>query len=220
MYRFYDLDGVLIDSASECFEISSKIYYKKKIPPDCQKLFLKFRGLVLEAREFFILHKSIDLFLEGKTDDIRKEFDAMLNLVKNYEYNKFQEEFFNLRKTYQDKDFKKWIKLNPLTKFGRYVQKEKADNVIIITSKNFVAAKEILDFYKIHYNEIIAAEKISHYKDKGEVLDKFIKKNRIRVSIFVDDHVKNLDSVKNKNVKCFFADWGYGQNSNYPVLRF
>jgi len=220
MYKFYDLDGVLIDSAYECFEISSKVFYKNQIPQDCQKLFIKFRGLVLDAKEYLVLHKSIDLFLKGQILDIEKQFNLMLNLVEKYEYSQFQKEFFDLRGAYQDSDFTNWIKLNPLTKFGRYVQKEKSNNVIIITSKNFVSAERILDFYNISYEDLIGAEKIISYGNKGKVIDKLVKDNRIQNSIFIDDSVRNLDSVKNKNVKCFFANWGYGKNSYYPVFKF
>ena len=44
--------------------------------------------------------------------------------------------------------------------------------------------------------------------------------NQFDKAIFIDDAQEHLDTVFNKNVNCFFADWGYGQkNKKYKLFE-
>ena len=64
MIFFFDLDGVIIDSAKECYLISKLVYYNDKEftyeENLYSKLFYKHRGLVGNAGGFQILHTLIE----------------------------------------------------------------------------------------------------------------------------------------------------------------
>ena len=46
------------------------------------------------------------------------------------------------------------------------------------------------------------------------ILDKMNKNN----AIFIDDAIEHLETVADRRVDCYFADWGYGENKDYNVL--
>ena len=62
-------------------------------------------------------------------------------------------------------------------------------------------------------------EDIKAYGSKGKILDDYLKKTNMKKIYFIDDHTNHLDSVENKNIECFFADWGYGTNNGYPEFN-
>ena len=47
-----------------------------------------------------------------------------------------------------------------------------------------------------------------------------MQENIMQDALFLDDAVEHLDTIKDRRVKCFFADWGYGENSSYEVYKF
>ena len=115
MIYFIDLDGVIIDSAKECYLVSKFVYYKnKKFNYDedkYSKLFYKYRGLVGPAGGFELLHSLI----EKKFKDNR--IDLYFYNYKNIAYNQLGKNFiknlsfldllFNL-----GKDSRRFIKKN------------------------------------------------------------------------------------------------------------
>ena len=126
--------------------------------------------------------------------------------------------FFKNREKKISQNFNDWIKLNPLTDFGNYIKLNTPKNLIIITTKDRNSAKKILKYYDISYQKMYSNESIKSYGSKGSILNMHMQTFNIKKIYFIDDHVKHLDSVKNEDIKCFFADWGYGLNSNYPVF--
>tara|TARA_B100000989_G_scaffold148312_1_gene110521 strand:- start:126 stop:788 length:663 start_codon:yes stop_codon:yes gene_type:complete len=220
MHYFVDLDGVIIDSARECYEISSKVLYnnigKSQVYRD---KFFKYRGLVLNAREFLILHNVLNN-LTSNNDNIEKLFKSTLKEISEKDLIKFEENFFLQRQLMISRDLDYWLSLNPLTQFGKFLVNEKLINLIIITSKNSSSAKLILDYRKIDYIDLFGADEINNLKTKGNLISKYLDNKKINEAIFIDDSVRNLDTCRDSRVKCFFADWGYGKNSDYENYLF
>ena len=46
-----------------------------------------------------------------------------------------------------------------------------------------------------------------------------LSENNIKEAIFLDDVIEHLETVKDSRVRCLFADWGYGVNSNYELYQ-
>ena len=44
-------------------------------------------------------------------------------------------------------------------------------------------------------------------------------KKNAKSAIFVDDATENLETVSDSRIKCYFADWGYGENNNFPIYN-
>ncbi len=222
MLYFLDLDGVIIDSAEECYEVSMKVFYDKdkKRSSKYKKKFLENRGLVLNAGEYHLLHESLNLFFKDKIKSIKKYFEDKSGKLNFKTIKEFEKNFFLERKFLIRNNFDFWINLNPLTKFGEFIISKKLKRVCIITSKNKFASKKILDFYGIKFEYLFGAEDIKSYQTKGNIIKSVLDNNKISNSIFIDDSVRNLDTCVDQRVKCYFAGWGYGVNTNYDEYSF
>ena len=221
MHYFIDLDGVIIDSAHECYEVSANVIYESEEQNYKYKdMFLKYRGLVLDAGEYLILHQTLCKYFENKQCTFSKLYNDLLEKIDKEELIKYADKFFKERDLLISKNENYWLKLNPLTKFGKFLSQQKLNNVIIVTSKNFLPAKKILDHNNIAYIDLFGSESISKEHSKGNLIKRYLDHNKINNAIFIDDSVRNLDTCRDSRVKCFFADWGYGINSTYENYRF
>ena len=180
MHYFVDLDGVIIDSAQECYEVSSKVLYNSIDKPQVYRdKFFKYRGLVLNAREFLILHNVLNNLTSGSEDNIEKLFKSTLNEISEKVLIKFEENFFLQRQLMISSDLDYWLSLNPLTQFGKFLVNEKLTNLTIITSKNSSSAKLILDYRKIDYIDLFGADEINNLKTKGNLISKYLDNKKI-----------------------------------------
>ena len=59
---------------------------------------------------------------------------------------------------------------------------------------------------------------IKNFKSKGNLIEYTIKKYNLKNVVFIDDLVDHLNSVKNLEITTYFADWGYGNNTNFKVF--
>tara|TARA_B100001093_G_scaffold437821_1_gene436913 strand:- start:65 stop:751 length:687 start_codon:yes stop_codon:yes gene_type:complete len=222
---FLDLDGVIIDSIEECFEVSKKTYYKNKnfsyLNNRYREFFFQYRGLVNPPYEYFCLHESIEYFYKKKFDDeeFYKFFKKSSGDLSSNKKHLLEQRFFNTRKIYQEQDFKSWIKMNPLTDFGKNLKNKKHKNTFIITTKDLDASKKILNFYEIEVENIYSNVEVRNAGSKGQLINQVMKEKNGLEGIFIDDSTEHLDTVYDKRIKCFFADWGYGKNTNYEVFN-
>mgnify|MGYP001166273444 CR=1 FL=1 len=200
-----DLDGVIIDSIEECYINSSLTFHGKKTVNKAEKdLFYKYRGEVGPAFEYYFLMFAINSGL-----DIKKNMRKMISKGLIEEAKEFEFKFFENRNKIIANDFKSWIKLNPLTDFGLFLKKKKPKNVIIVTTKNNFAAKRIISFYNIEVQKVYGNEELEPYGSKGALLNHLMLNSTLDEIVFIDDSIKHLETVKNRGISCYFADWGY-----------
>ncbi len=212
-----DLDGVIIDSILECYFLSSETYHKKKIHNNKEKsLFIKYRGLVGPPYQYYHLLRLINNHQNNEEKIVESFYN---NNSKTKESDIFESIFFKNREKKISQNFNDWIKLNPLTDFGNYIKLNTPKNLIIITTKDRNSAVKILNHFNISYQMLYSNEDIKAYGSKGKILDEYLKKTNMKKIYFIDDHTNHLDSVENKNIKCFFAAWGYGTNNGYPEFN-
>ncbi len=218
MIYFLDLDGVIIHSIEECYKVSKEVYFKdKKFDYDeklYKEIFFQYRGIVGPANEFEYLHYLI----EKKIVDISYNIISNFKILKLKKNNYFEKSFFSLRQKLIKESFDKWINLNPLTEFGSKLVDRNDLIIYIITTKNREATKIILDHYNIFYREIFSNDDIKNFKSKGNLIEYTIKKYNLKNVVFIDDLVDHLNSVKNLEITTYFADWGYGNNTNFKVF--
>ncbi|MGD8567760.1 MAG: hypothetical protein PVJ39_06710 [Gammaproteobacteria bacterium] len=228
MIVFLDFDGVVVDSIEECYQVSFETYfgYAKFAFSEIEykNLFYKYRGLVGPAREYLCLHRAIEEYLmivNGEAcDHINGLFHKAVAQVHVDEADNFEKKFFYTRSLYQERDFYGWIELNPLTEFGKSLVNQVNDNVYIITTKNRHATEAILGYYRIPVKAIYANDEIKQARNKGALISELLDKNSEEEAIFIDDNVAHLNSVKDNRVSCFFAGWGYGENTSYQEYEF
>ena len=217
---FLDVDGVIINSIDECYLISSEVYFsdfKSATPDDKTKaLFYEHRGLVRPVYQYMILFRAIASVLQGNGEDVESIFFELDRSSHVDDNKKFENLFFGLRKKYQA-DLSSWIKMNPLTPFGLTLKDKKLPDTFFITTKDAVSVNHISKYYNIETSDVFDKETYSRFGSKGKIITNFLDKQNIyKSAIFVDDAVEHLDTVEDSRVQCYFANWGYGNNRNYP----
>ena len=219
MIYFIDLDGVIIDSAKECYLVSKFVYYKnKKFNYDedkYSKLFYKYRGLVGPAGGFELLHSLIEKKFKDNRTNIKENF----KFSKNKENSSFEKNFFNYRQELINHDYDNWIKLNTLTHFGKTIVNRNDLNINIITTKNKEATYSILKHHDIFVNRIFSNEDIKEHSSKGMLIINETSTDELSKIVFIDDLVDHLEIARDLGIKSFFADWGYGENTNFEIFN-
>lgn len=233
-----DFDGVIVDSAPECFETAyeaifliqkennsrellsifeiSKIYLKS--------VFIYYRGIVGPPEHFMTL-----LLLSKKLIDKKKEFKIAgsevlllfnnLNRQKKLKFINFKKVFFQIRNK-NKKNLDIFIKMNNPTKFTQKIIKVFGKNwpFHILSAKDESTIKLWLDYFEIQVQSIIGNEILEKYHNNkyNVVKDTFFnKKDNFEKGLFIDDFEKNLDPRFLKlGIKTYFATWGYGSSNN------
>ena len=219
---FLDFDGVVIDSIEECFVLSYELYYglqgNEENFKNIRSYFYKYRGIVRPAYQYLSLMKSINKKLSSEEVDVIDTFHDIDNATRDEDRDRFEYLFFSLRKYYQN-DKEKWIKNNPLTSYGATLVNKDLASTYIITTKNIESVNLILEKYNISVAGIYDKDAYSKYGDKGSIIKAYLdNQDKYEKVVFVDDAVEHLDTVNDSRVETFFADWGYGKNTNYEVF--
>jgi phosphoglycolate phosphatase-like HAD superfamily hydrolase len=157
---------------------------------------------------------SISEFINNNQIDVRDYFTGLKKMRISEEAKNFEIQFFANRRKFQEKNINEWVSLNPLTIFGKYVQKNNPNNMIIVTTKNTDSAKVILQYHQIHPQNIYGNDEVRKAGSKGDLLNTILDKSSLKKMIFIDDATEHLNTVKNQNIQCYFADWGYGEKNN------
>lgn len=221
---FLDLDGVIIDSINECYKVSKKAYYgfrylEPEIEDEIRVHFFKYRGHVGPIYQYLALHRAIENVVSGKLDTILSIFRGFCNSIDKSERSLYETVFLAYRAVYQS-EIENWISLNPLTDYGKSLQSKTLDNHYIITTKDNKSVALLLNYYDISVAGIYGKEHFDKFDSKGELMNQIMVEKKINEAIFIDDSVQHLDSVSNSNIKCLFADWGYGKNTNYEIFKY
>lgn len=218
---FLDFDGVIADSIEETFVVSLTAFYGVSGPQNLEavrQLFLTYRGLVRPPHHFQALHFAIDSVLKSGRELNRSQFqDVFRDAVERCEDNKerFECLFFGLRKHLQ-LDMPDWISLNPLTEYGKSLIGRDLEHYFIITTKDRLALDLLLSAYDINIKAKFSKADYEYYGSKGNIINNILDTApEYDSAIFVDDATEHLDSVDNKLVTCYFAHWGYGNNTHY-----
>jgi len=218
---FLDFDGVIVDSVHECYLVSLDLLYEETgesaVSEEHKHLFFSHRGLVKPSWQFLALHKAIVLHLVNRDVSVPEFFKKFCDILNQKERQNLEDKFFHIRKRYQKK-MDKWLKLNPLKTFGKHLQKRPLKDYHIVTTKNRDAVELLLHHHKVKICKIFDVEDFRKNGSKGTIISKIMDQSDYTNAIFVDDATDHLDTVKDSRVSCFFADWGYGKNSHYPVF--
>lgn len=219
---FLDFDGVIVDSLEECYIVASKLF--KQLRPHSSvsnahlELFYKYRGIVGPPWGFYILLCLIDDCVQGKAQDIETLFKKRGSELSLDERYTLQDQFFAVRQEVQ-KDISHWLSLHHLTDFGHSLQNKSLPNVHIVTTKNRKAVEVLLHYFHISIRSIFDNYDYRNFGDKGALIEHIMEEKKIKKAIFVDDSVEHLNTITDSHVIPYFADWGYGKNSDYPIYK-
>lgn len=222
-----DFDGVIADSQYECLFVGFNAYLRlnkntklfggkkftfnnfnniKKKYKNTIKKYENLRPYVIGAFSWYVILYIMDFSIRIKHqyqfNNVREK------LIKNFD--EYVNYFYNERSKLQEKNYKKWLKLEaPFKKIIEGIKKlEKGYIITIATNNNRKSIYGLFKKYKIK-PKIIADSNISLNKKKQlECI-----KNKLKVNFneihFVDDQVKHFPRLLKLGVNCYLATWGY-----------
>jgi len=220
---FIDLDGVLIDSIDECWLVATKAYFGfVHTDPFIKNFFYKHRGLVGPPYQYFTL---LDLIIRAAEDEKELSDDEISSqfkrLVKGYSHKKKleTEKIFFEKRGELKKDKRFWLSLHKLTEYGKYLQNRPLENYFLITTKDRSSVNALTSHFGLAFNEIYSNEDINEKGSKAIIIDSILESSeKFTTAVFVDDSPDHLELIDNKSVKCYFADWGYGNNESFEIF--
>ena len=212
-----DFDGVLVDSAPECWlrcvdasKIDNSLKSLDYLSP-VKDLFIRMRYLVGPAHEFYFLLKSLETYI--KDDDIEKNF---IKLVNGHKKNalEFKEIFFNGRVIAKNNNLQGWIKSNnfhdPAIRMAQRFSE--VNKLYVATMKDEDSVKELLNYQNVNCNtsKILGLSYGDNkYSHLSYVLDQhpFLSNNDF---LFIDDNIRHINEVNCLGISSMLATWGYG----------
>ncbi len=217
MLLVVDFDGVIVDSRYETYLISRQLVYGAlELPPQHEALWLKYRGLAVDGRHFITLHKAVEAHLANPSLPLPDLFDQLTKESHPQELRRFEQDFFKLREQVMAQELPEWLHLHQLTPYGEFLHNKKLPRHHILTTKNRPAVQALLAHFSIEIPSIYSWSDVKAAGSKGKLLHKLLDQWHTNAA-YVDDSAEQLDTVQDPRITCYFADWGYGKNTHYPI---
>lgn len=212
-----DFDGVIADSILECavtgyngysmyHNKNTKIYTSDDLNPLQLNSFRNTRPYIRSGEDYIYLYQAYD---EGIQINNQNDFDVFKKTFID-QRESYYEYFYMARKDLVDNYFNNWIELNPLYEDMKRFLKSVFTKVHIISTKASNYICKILSHYDINLNHSqIHSTSTGH--SKSDILLKIMRDNNFcsENALFIDDHLDTLKKMKNTNVQCYLANWGY-----------
>lgn len=219
IYLALDFDGVIADSINECLVVSynafgeytgksSRIFSLDKIDKDIINESRRLRNFIRSGEDYVYIQLALQ---ENASIHNQQEFDDFCG-----NYADLREHFFNIfyneRGQFSTNNFQDWIKLNPLYEgFGLFLKNYQfKKQLYIISTKKIEFIKKILAAGEID----IIDENMFHASSahpKKAIIKELLDNRGIQPDqfYFIDDQIDTLIKVKETQVNCLFAKWGY-----------
>lgn len=214
-----DFDGVIADSIDETLVVSTNAYAAKDrsnwididaIDPRTIACFKRHRHLVAPARDFYVIHRIIELGVGfDQFDDIKAHCKS--------EILDFEKRYFAFRSFLRSEHKRKWFDYHILHQPVEKLIKSFVGEKYIITTKDLQSVLELCEHWQIT-KFIKAFYTKENLKSKRLALIDIFKKNGKKWSdlIFIDDNVEYFEEMGDISpVKCL-ALWGYVK-PNYTI---
>lgn len=217
---FLDFDGVLCDSVKEAYILTRFAYknidVKQPIDTEDYQIFRKYRFLVSNSWQYYILADVLENFSYQDADFIESRYRYIVSQGKTDECNEFNNKFLAKRKELMENDFKFWNSLETPTNFLQELKKilSQADNssFAILSTKNKEAIIKKFKFWGIEFDaNLIFDKKDLENLSKGEFIRQYLDSHSdIDEAILVDDNEDNINSCASvENLKACLTSWGY-----------
>ena len=213
----FDFDGVLVDSAAECYAASIKAF-KKLFGVDVdsaemRRFFIENRYLVRPPEHFCLL---IQCFFEESNEPASIQFERKVDKLSGGAkliLDDFKASFLEARQVMKETDLPKWFALH-----RKYAEVEPLlkglalDKFYVATMKDRASVMQLLNHYGLEileqnlFDGSIGKNKLVH-------LQMIIEKCKAPPSeiTFIDDSMVHLSEVAETGIKLCFASWGYSE---------
>ena len=212
-----DFDGVLCDSALECFVSSWLAYHpnhekeaNKSVRLDHKTAFFSLRPFIRSGEDYVLIQELID---HGREPLDQESFDREVEKAGPGKMRKYRERFYQGRETMLQSNREFWIGLNRLYPHMLEPLKRlcRRDNIHIISTKRSDFIVEILTSRNIPFpvNRI-------HFVDRSnklELMKELLSESRYKKALFIDDQIDHLTGNTCDDVEVRLASWGYIKKS-------
>jgi len=225
-YLALDFDGVVINSVEECLFVSFNAYAQltgtataaslEQIDPMIVDEFKRMRNFIRAGADFVYINMAI---IQKIKITNQQEFDDFCHSYKELEKT-FFDSFYQHREQLSSGNPDLWIKLNPLYRgmqdfLMHYPDK---DRLFIITTKKLLFVQKILSFYNIPFIDahLFNADKI---RSKKSIILELLDTYTIDPQHFwfIDDQVDTLIQVRDIQINCLLAEWGYNDSEQVEL---
>ena len=214
----FDFDGVIVDSAHECFvlckETAKRLGWK---PIDkFEKQFVQARAFVQNAEDYYYITRSFNEGLKIDFSEISQEEFNSLKSKLSGDVKSFVDLFYKIRYQIQIKDIQKWYKLHKVYPGIKraFKQISKKYPIAIATTKDRKSAGDLLDSIGLEIKEEnITGRELAH--DKVSQLKALSKKFKVKPAeiFFIEDMLQNLKPALATGVKGCLVFWGYSNKA-------
>jgi phosphoglycolate phosphatase-like HAD superfamily hydrolase len=226
-----DFDGVIWDSAPECFEVGWRAYQQlfgsDMSGPLNRRRFLAGRPLARTGHDFFIILRLLETRPDGDLATFPLADFAALRQQLAEEAARFNTLFYTLRAHYRDQDFQDWASWqSPYPAMIGLLDRwdSRFQGVALATTKDEASAHALLKSAGRDWP--VFGREFSLEKDLqiAGIAHRFgVEAAEI---LFVDDLLENLQQVAPTGAQTAMASWGYNtaesrqdaQNLGYPVV--
>jgi phosphoglycolate phosphatase-like HAD superfamily hydrolase len=212
---FLDFDGVICDSALECFASSLDAFHRVHGAKEKSTIslgqkkdqFLTLRPYIRNSEDYLYIQEIIANGL-----DIRSQaaFDEYMEKSDTNRKKEYRNAFFEIRYTQFANHRKEWLDSNPVYPHMKELLHEYAGNpgLYILSTKKVDFIMAILDYNNIEIekqNVIYSAE----HERKLDHISKLLDNSGAGRAVFVDDQVDHLSGNTDQRIETYLPLWGY-----------
>jgi phosphoglycolate phosphatase-like HAD superfamily hydrolase len=214
---FLDFDGVICDSALECFSSSLEAFSRvnpdradrsKNISADERKeRFLLMRPYIRNSEDYLFIHEIITADLEIRS---QVEFDDYMSSSNAELKKKYRKAFFEVRYELYNGDRKSWLDSNPLYPHMKDLLSAYSKNpgLCILSTKKVDFIMAIL----AHNNIAIEKQNVIYSAENERKLDhigRILASGQYGRAVFVDDQVDHFKGNTDPRIETYLPLWGY-----------
>jgi phosphoglycolate phosphatase-like HAD superfamily hydrolase len=226
-----DFDGVISDSAPECFVVALHTYAAMRPGTSLDRIrdrvdalpvtavhldaayleFVELMPLGNRAEDFGVVLSILDA---GLVVSDQRAYDEVRDTAGRAFLETFHERFYRFRRDIRTSDPERWSKLlGPYPKFVDLLKRRAGDTILALaTAKDRESALLLLADYGL--GDVVPEDRVLD-KEAGPDKKAHLRALSERLGVpfkeitFIDDKVNHLDGVAPLGVRCALAAWGY-----------
>ena len=209
-----DFDGVIWDSAGECFQTGWRAYQELtgKVLSDrvYERGFIRGRPLARTGHDFYLLLKMLDDNPELDLAQVSFEEFCHQRGLHAEKAAKFDRIFYILRAHFRDTEPEVWKSWQqPYAEFMKHFEgwEERFYGIALATTKDTGSATNLLSSTGRKW-PVFGKEFSEHKADQIEGIAQHFKVPAQQI-LFIDDLLENLEQVAPTKAKVALAEWGY-----------
>ena len=221
-----DFDGVICDSAEECFVSSWTAYnvlYRgraaRAAPDAARPAFRSLRPFIRSGEDFVLIQELIE---QGTSVDDQAGFDRAWLRPGTPPPERFKELFYRARIDLFEKNRAAWLSMNPIYPHvaAALSKIDPGTLLYILSTKKAEFVRETLDAGGME----IPPDRVlySHGEPTLATVETLRKSTGAEVAVFVEDQIDAIRGNTNPRITVYLASWGYVQepwlHAGVPVL--